>query len=118
MKVILIVDDDDDLCRILSLYIRSKGFTTLRLDTIHGIEPLLQAQNPCLILLDNRLKDGLGINFIKILKERVPHTPVVLMTADHMLDLKESENFPSIEHFLFKPFSPDSLNEILERVAA
>jgi DNA-binding NtrC family response regulator len=114
----MIVEDDSDLAILLSLYIERRGFITIRLPTLRKMVDKLSVIEPGIIFLDNQLADGLGINFIKHIKQLYPHTVVVLMTSDDIRDVKGCEDFDCLDGFLAKPFKVDSLNEYLEQVAA
>jgi DNA-binding response OmpR family regulator len=114
---ILIVDDDRDLCKLLSMYLRKIGYTTTCLHALNDVEFHLQ-DNPILILLDNQLDDGIGLDFISHFKRSCPDVPIVLMTADYVTDLKKKADFVCIDGLLLKPFTTRSLDQVLERIAA
>lgn len=116
-QTILIVDDDKDLCKILSLYVKSFGFASVCLHNLQDVEYYLMQKNPAMVLLDNRLDDGQGIDFITQFKKWCPDVPIILMTADHEHDLKDSSQFGCIDGLLLKPFTPVSLNSVLNGIA-
>ena len=114
----MIVDDDNDLSYILGLYVEKRGFITIGLSSIDRMLDKLREISPDIIFLDNRLGDGLGINFIKQIKELCPETLVILMTADDLAELRLNDDFNSLDGILPKPFHLASVNEILSRLAA
>lgn len=117
-QTILIVDDDKDLCLVLGLYLRSYGFTPIALHSLTEVEYFLMQKNPAMILLDNKLDDGMGIDFITQFKKWCPDVPIVLMTADTEHELRQSSHFGCIDGLLLKPFSPVYLDELLKAIPA
>jgi DNA-binding response OmpR family regulator len=117
-QLILIVENDTDLCHLLELHIRSKGYKTISVHSIKETESLLLDKQPSMVLLDNNLDDGIGMDHIEKLKATSPEMSVVLMTADYIQDLRKSRHYPEIDGLLLKPFSPDKLNEVLNRIPA
>ncbi len=112
---ILIVDDEMDLCNILSLICRQKQFTVscaqnLR-DAFVQIESL-----PKLIFLDNNLSDGLGLEIIGKLKLRSPFTKIAFITASEDNKLKERAFLKGVDYFLAKPFHLHGVREILSQL--
>jgi two-component system, OmpR family, response regulator len=114
----MIVDDDKDLNYVLGLYVEKKGFVTIGLSSIDKMLGKLVEINPEVIFLDNHLDDGLGINFIKQVKDLCPGTLLILMTADHLAELRLCKDFDCLDGVLLKPFPVESVNEILARLAA
>lgn len=51
-------------------------------------------------------------------KSGSPGVPMVLMTADFIQDLRKSQGYLSFDGLLLKPFSPDKLDVVLERIAS
>lgn len=116
-NVILIVENDQDLSRLLTMHLRRKGYSTLSVDSLKGAESLLSNPGLTLMLIDNHLEDGLAIDHVEHFKSRSPGTPIVMMTADYIQDIRKSKQFNSLDGILLKPFSPDSLNDILPAIA-
>jgi two-component system, OmpR family, response regulator len=117
-KLVFIIDNDCDLCRILSFYIKKKGFQTICVNLLRDVEEQLRNCQPHLILLDNKMDDGFGVDMITNIKALCPDTPVVLMTADDTSDFEKSDNFKIIDRILAKPFAPLALDQILLNLAA
>lgn len=117
---ILVIDDDRDLCELLTEYLASEGF---QVEAVHdgerGIEKAL-AGTYGLIVLDVMLPGGLdGFEILKRLRARVV-TPVLMLTArgddvDRIVGLELGA-----DDYLPKPFNPRELvarlRAILRRV--
>jgi DNA-binding response OmpR family regulator len=111
---VLIIDDDQKLCRLLSEYLQENGFFTSCVhDGMNALSAISQ-ELPDMIILDIMLpgKDGL-----EVLREiRREHSlPIIMLTAkgedtDRIVGLELGE-----DDYLAKPFNP---RELLARVKA
>ncbi|HSC40260.1 MAG TPA: response regulator, partial [Chitinophagaceae bacterium] len=63
-KKILIVEDEGDMCLLLNILLNGKEMELDHVNSILGADEYLQKQQPSLIILDNKLPDGFGIDFI------------------------------------------------------
>jgi DNA-binding NtrC family response regulator len=116
-QLILIAEDDEDLCHLLEIHIRSKGYQTIIVQSIQETQSCLTSQSPSMVLLDNNLNDGRAMDYVEKLKAISPGLPIVLMTADFIQDLRQSQHYTCLDGVLLKPFTPESLNKVLESVA-
>ena len=82
-KSILIVDDSEDLRKILAWVLQPRGYETLQAATgREGIEKAIAAQ-PSLIVLDLSLPDMNGADVARAIKkdQRTTHIPIVGWSA-------------------------------------
>jgi DNA-binding response OmpR family regulator len=112
---ILIVDDEKDLCNILSLICLRKHFTVScahnLLDALAQIE-----SSPMLMFLDNNLSDGVGLEMIGQLKARSPLTKIAFITACADHKIKNHAFMRGVDYFLAKPFQLQGVREILSQM--
>jgi len=72
-KRALIVDDETDICYLLSSILKQKNIQTAFAGSLAEADRMLQSPNFFYyVFLDNHLPDGLGINQIKRWKEKFP----------------------------------------------
>ena len=109
---ILIVDDDDDLCRIMKAILRKEGPIHIE-HTLNEAEDHVRQIDPTILFLDNNLPDGQGIDRIRVIKELCPQASIVLMTADTTPNLKELALSEGAIQFIAKPFSSNALHEVV-----
>src|SRR5689334_21067708 len=83
---ILIIDDDEQLADILSLMLESEGYQVRTCSTLLRAGEMIKQQPFSLILLDIRLTDGNGIEFLPQLRESCPNVPVFIITAHGDVD--------------------------------
>ncbi len=111
MKKILIIDDDLDLCRLLSDYLSLEGFECLcRHDGQAGLDAALATDaGHGLIILDVMLPAKNGFDVLSELRGRGVETPVIMLTAkgeavDRIVGLEMGA-----DDYLPKPFNPREL---------
>ncbi|MET0638342.1 MAG: sigma-54 dependent transcriptional regulator [Chitinophagaceae bacterium] len=78
---ILIVDDEEQLRKLLSRIITLEGFSVEQADSLRTAGSLVTRQDFDVVLCDVRLPDGNGIEFIRTLKKNQPLTEIILLTA-------------------------------------
>src|SRR5664279_2300801 len=100
---IAIVDDEEDLCKILTLICTRRNYTVSCASNLPGALRLMDEQ-PVLMFLDNNLTDGLGLEMIEQLKARSPVTKIAFITADSNNKIREQALGRGADFFLAKPF--------------
>ncbi len=123
MKNILIIDDDLDLCRLLSDYLEAGGY---RCRCVHdgeaGLEALRAAGADCdLAILDVMLPRKDGFEVLRELRREGPGVPVIMLTArGETVDLIVGLEMGA-DDYLPKPFNPRELlariHSVLRRVS-
>jgi DNA-binding NtrC family response regulator len=78
---ILIIDDEEQLRKLLSRIISLEGFKVEQADSIKSGFDILDHKEIDIVLCDVRLPDGNGVDFVKQSKARYPLTEVILLTA-------------------------------------
>lgn len=111
---ILIVDDDENIAELISLYLIKECFSTEIASTGHEALKLIASYNPHLILLDIMLPDIDGYEICTEIR-KTRQTPIIMLSAkgevfDKVLGLKLGA-----DDYMIKPF--DS-NELVARVKA
>lgn len=114
MDRVLIVDDDVQLCRLLTERLGSEGFTIEAVhDGMHGLERALSAEH-ALVVLDLMLPGMGGLDVLRRLRAKSP-VPVLILTArgediDKILGLEIGA-----DDYVPKPFNP---RELIARIRA
>ena len=141
---ILIVDDEKENVRYLTIILEENGFTNIR-SAANGEEGLrrLEESLPGLIVLDIRMPKKSGIQMFNDLKkvERFKDIPIIILTGEAeflqqvaalrsfhedrepVVEKPVEEILPLIidarpEAFLDKPIDPDAFMEAVQRVLA
>jgi len=101
---LLIVEDEGEICFLINLLLNDKGLEIEHVKTISGAVEYLQQQSPEIVLLDNRLPDGFGIDFVRELKQKYPATKIIMISGvDAAAKDVALENGADV--FLEKPFT-------------
>ena len=78
---ILIVDDEEQLRKLLTRIISLEGFAVAEAGSLRAATDILQRQQIDVILCDVRLPDGNGVEFVKKVKSSYPSVEIILLTA-------------------------------------
>jgi two-component system response regulator GlrR len=115
---ILLVDDDQDLLRLLSLRLKALGFQVLTAATAEEGLARIAVNPPRLVISDIRLpgKDGLAL-FEEVRQSR-PTLPVILLTAHGTIPDAVQAMSRGVFGYLTKPFDAKLLLEKIEQALA
>ena len=111
---VLVVDDDNNICEVLNMYLKSSGYDTrVVYDGKRAQEEFINYK-PDLVLLDVMIPSVDGIDVLKWIR-REGSTPVIMLTAkgdtfDKVLALELGA-----DDYVVKPFEP---KELMARVKA
>lgn len=78
---ILLIDDEEQLRKLLSRIISLEGFTVEQAGTLKAAWASLAQKEPDIVLCDVKLPDGDGVSFVKELKAKYPLVEIILLTA-------------------------------------
>lgn len=80
-KEILIVDDEDLICFVLTHLLRVHGFTSRKAARGDVALRMFEDKRPDLIIMDIRMPGMSGFDVLTRIREKDPYVPVILMTA-------------------------------------
>ncbi len=115
-KTILVIDDEVDLVRLLTLNLNQAGYKVLSAhDGEEGLK-LANANSPDLILLDINMPRKGGLDFYKeiLASDDHPKFPILVLTARG--ELKEIFENIHVNGFISKPFEMHQLLKEVERI--
>jgi len=110
-KKILLVDDDMDLLRGLSIRLRASGYdVAFATDGLFAITQAVE-QKPDVIILDIGLPCGDGFHVLQRLRSLLPvsHIPIIILTARDPSTTQERALKGGAEAFFQKPPDNDKL---------
>jgi DNA-binding response OmpR family regulator len=115
IQTAMIIDDDDDFVELLSAILESRKVYVMAIDNLEEAEENLNYLKPTVIFLDNNFPTGLGINFIRRIKDFDEDIRIVMMTADSSPWIREKAIEEGIDYFLRKPFSKKAVDSVLDK---
>ncbi|WP_055665261.1 response regulator transcription factor [Desnuesiella massiliensis] len=111
---VLIVDDDENICEVIKMYLQSSGYDTRLCHDGKLAQEAFTEYKPDLVLLDIMLPHVDGIDVLKWIRKE-NETPVIMLTAkgdtfDKVLGLELGA-----DDYMVKPFEP---KELIARIKA
>ena len=113
---VLIVDDEIDICYLLSGILRQRKLRTSYVNNLADAQNVLKEETPFIVFLDNNLPDGKGVDFISKIKKMYPATKVVMITAFDTYSDRSKAYEEGADFFIGKPFTRDVIDKTLERL--
>jgi DNA-binding response OmpR family regulator len=110
MKKILIVEDDQNIAKALSIRLKSAGYdVTVASDALTGVETAIKKE-PDLVLLDISLPAGDGFIVAERIRSLIPNaTPLIFLTASKKPGLREKAKELGAAAFFHKPYEAHDL---------
>lgn len=110
-KKILILDDEKEICFLLSALLRQMGHYPDQAYTINQAMNKFQQNIYDLVFLDLNLPDGLGHHLVPEIKRHNPLSKIIMISAhDGMLKQLEAE-INDIDFYIYKPFNRKTISE-------
>src|ERR1700676_5727464 len=81
IPAVLIVDDEPDLCELLSITLQRMDLSPRTANTVAAAQRMLKTEQYDLCLTDMQLPDGDGLELVKWIQQFCPSVPVAVITA-------------------------------------
>ena len=114
---ILIVEDEGDISLILNLMLKKENIEIEHVTTLAKAASYLGIQQPDIIIMDNQLPDGLGMDYIQKIKADYPLIKIIMITGNTESTDKEQAYQNGADVFLSKPFTKEQIQASLESIA-
>jgi len=114
IKDILIIDDEEDLCWLLSNVLEQQGYQVSTANTIREGKYNLR-QLPDLIFLDLKLPDGDGMDILPAVRKISPGTLVVIISAYGSEERREDAKEKGVHSFIDKPLTEKKILNIINQ---
>ena len=112
MPRVLIVDDEPDICELVSMSIGGAGYITDTVLTSKAAIKKLKENHYDLVFTDIRLPDGDGIDLLSYVQKNFPRLPVCIMTAHGNMDMAVRALRLGAFDFVQKPFDMKQMRQI------
>lgn len=113
-KKILVVEDEGEMRLVVDMILSEGEFQLDFVNNLLSADEYLQKQNPRLIILDNKLPDGFGVDFISFVRKKYPSIKIIMMSGFGSVRDVALEN--GADMFFEKPFSLDDFYEAINRL--
>ena len=112
LKKVLIIEDEGDMCLLLNIMLGDE-MDLDHVKTLASAEEYLQKESPAVVILDNKLPDGYGLDFIPFLKNNNP-TSRIIMISGYGASAEDAALEIGANIFLEKPFTRDQLYQAIK----
>jgi len=106
---ILVVDDDGQMGLVLDMVLHESRFELDCVKDLLSADEYLKKQQPLAVILDNKLPNGYGLDFIVFLKQRYPSLKIIMISGFGLAREAALENGAGL--FFEKPFDLDDFNK-------
>jgi two-component system OmpR family response regulator len=109
------VEDEGDIALLLELLLDDEKMIVDHARNLCDARDFLEKEQPQLILLDNRLPDGLGIDFISYVKTQYPQIKIIMISGVDPA-AEDAALATGADKFLSKPFTRAQLYDSIGKV--
>jgi two-component system chemotaxis response regulator CheY len=110
-KTILVVDDSASIRQVVSITLKSAGYSVI--EAVDGKDALtkLDGQKVNLIISDVNMPNMDGISFVKEMKQKANYkfTPVIMLTTEGSDEKKKEGQAAGAKAWVVKPFKPEQM---------
>jgi len=115
-KKMLVVEDQGETCLLLDLILSERNFELDYVNNLLDADEWLSKNKPSAIILDNKLPDGFGVDFISYVKSKYPGIKIIMISGFGSARDVAMNN--GADYFLEKPFSLQNVNDAIDTVLA
>lgn len=114
-KKLLIIEDEGDMCLLLNIMLNDKDMELDHVKNLSAAEEYLQKEQPAVLILDNKLPDGFGIDFIPFIKSNYPSIKIIMISG-YDASAEDAALASGADIFLQKPFKREDLFKSIQQL--
>ncbi|MBP7564369.1 MAG: sigma 54-interacting transcriptional regulator [Burkholderiaceae bacterium] len=115
---LLVVDDDADMLRLLSLRLNAAGYRVTAVGSAEAALAQLDVERPQMVLSDVRLPGKDGLQLFDEIRARHPALPVILLTAHGTIPDAVEATARGVFTYLTKPYDGKELTDKIAQALA
>ena len=112
-RKILIVEDEGDMCLLLNIMLTGEKTDLEHVKSLSAAREYLKNKQPSIIILDNKLPDGYGVDFISFVKKNYPSVRIVMISGLGG-SAKDVALYNGADLFLEKPFTKEQMYQSVQ----
>jgi two-component system response regulator PilR (NtrC family) len=113
-NTVLIIDDEPDICDILSQYLDTIGVPCITAENMAQAIVMLEEPKVGLVLTDLRLPDGDGLDIVKLVAEKYPKLPIAVFSGHGNVETAVEALKMGAFDFVNKPVKMNDLVKMVE----
>ena len=113
---ILVVDDDEAVGKVLAALLSQAGHQSTWVGSAEAALATLEKREFDLVISDVRMPGLSGMDLLKLLRQKSPDLPVVLLTAHGTVQMAVEAMRDGAADFMLKPFNREQLLSAIRRV--
>jgi DNA-binding response OmpR family regulator len=113
-KKILVVEDEGEIGLVLDMILSDRNIQLDYVNNLLSADEYLQKQEPSIVILDNKLPDGFGVDFISYIKKKYPGIKIIMISG--LGSARDVALTNGADMFLEKPFALQQFNEAINRL--
>lgn len=113
---ILVVEDEGELGLWLNLVLAERNLELDYVSNLLSASEYLEKNKPAVIILDNKLPDGFGVDFIGYIKQNYPGSKIIMLTG--YSTIKDVALANGADRFFEKPFDLNAFNKAMDELLA
>jgi len=114
VKKVLVIEDEGEIGLLLNIILNENDFELDYVKDLSSADEYLQKEQPSVIILDNKLPDGFGVDFISYIKKK--YTAIKIIMISGFSSARDVALANGADMFFEKPFSKDELNNSLNKL--
>ena len=115
VKRVLVVEDEGQMSLVLDMVLREKEYEVDYAPDLLTADEYLEKEHPSLILLDNKLPDGYGVDFISYVRKKYPSIPIIMISG--FSAARDVALHNGADMFFEKPFPLEEFYQAVDRLA-
>ncbi|MBI2060286.1 MAG: sigma-54-dependent Fis family transcriptional regulator [Nitrospirae bacterium] len=113
METIFIIDDEEDVCRMLGKFLTQEGYRAAWTTAADSALPLIQRESPSCVLLDRHLGDSDGMTVLSQIREWDSRLPVIMLTGYPTVETAVQAMKKGAFHYATKPFNREEMTVLI-----
>ncbi|MBI1779933.1 MAG: response regulator, partial [Sphingobacteriales bacterium] len=111
---VLVVEDEGELGLWLNIVLAERNVDLDYVSNLLAASEYLAKNKPSIIILDNKLPDGFGVDFISYIKKNHPGSKIIMLTG--YAAIKDVALANGADRFFEKPFDLDAFNKAMDEL--
>ena len=111
---VLIVEDEGEIGLVFNMILNERGIQLDYVDSLLAASEYLEKNKPSVIILDNKLPDGFGVDFISYIRKNYPGIRIMMISG--FSSARDVAMANGADIFFEKPFSLDEFNTAFDRL--